>query len=114
MCIIFCSTTVLYKLPQFFFCCEMLIMLSVEKWRGDKPVVVSARFTNTHNSHGPFVKGKKAAGERMAITGAKTYVTRKDEGNNFGHGPQGALRGSYDASPPNTHQRDRSNNSKNS
>lgn len=53
-----------------------------------QPVVVSARFTNTHNSHGPFVKGKKAAGERTAITGAKTYVTRKDEGNNFGHGPR--------------------------
>lgn len=84
--------------------------------RGYKPVVVSARFTNTHNSHGPFVKGKKAAGERTAITGAKTYVTRKDEGNNFGHGPQGALRGSYDSStpPPHTHQRDRSNYSKNS
>lgn len=53
-----------------------------------QPVVVSARFTNTHNSHGPFVKVKKAAGERTAITGAKTYVTRKDEGNNFGHGPR--------------------------
>lgn len=43
---------------------------------GSKPVVVSARFTNTHNSHGPFAKGKKAAGERTTITGAKTYVTR--------------------------------------
>lgn len=78
----------------------MLIMLSVEKGRGGQTSCCSARFTNTHNSHEPFVKGKKAAGERTAITGAKTYVTRKDEENNFGHGPQGALRGIYDSSTP--------------